>query len=307
MNKWVANGQHRLYNSLDKNSSDILPMKLTFLIRGIAELVFLTACGSLSPLPTSTTTPIPDTPTPTDTIVWFPATDTPTIFSTPTFQSTPDQRPGLGDLLFTDSFDQPNLWSTSTGDSASANVTRNQLLLSISGQGPLTIISLRSQPILADFYAEATATLSLCEGMDQFGMLFRASPGGNYYRFAVSCDGRTRLERSVSDSLVPLNQWLSSGDAPIAAPAVVSLGVWASGSEMRFFLNGHLQFTFVDPSLHNGTLGFFAYVNAGAPITASFTNLTVYSVSYVSPVPSLTPTRTPIPTRTSIPSSTPTP
>jgi hypothetical protein len=282
-------------------------MKLTFLFRGILGLVFLTACSSLSPQPTSAPSSIPNTPTSTDTIDWFPATDTPTLFSTPTLPPTPDQRPGLGDLIFTDNFDQPSLWSTSTSDSASASVTRTQLLLSISGQGPLTIFSLRSQPVLADFYAEATATLSLCEDKDQFGMLFRASPGGNYYRFAVSCDGQTRLERTVSDSLVPLNAWLYSGDAPIAAPAVVNLGVWAAGSEMRFFLNGHLQFAYNDPSLHNGTLGFFVYVNGAAPITAAFTNLSVYSVAYVSLVPSLTPTRTPIPTRTSIPSPTPTP
>ncbi|MGA2502714.1 MAG: hypothetical protein ABSG01_01335 [Anaerolineales bacterium] len=282
-------------------------MKLTFFSWGVLTLFFLAACSGLAAAPTQTATPVQDTQTPTATIVWFPPTDTPTFFPTQVLLSTPDQKPGLGDLLFTDSFDQPSLWSTSAGASASATVTRNQLLLSISGQGPLTIISLRSQPALLDFYAEATVSLSLCEGKDLFGMLFRAAPGDNYYRFAVSCEGQTRLERMVSDSLLPLNTWLSSGDAPIAAPAEVKLGVWVAGSEMRFFLNDHLQFTFRDPSLHSGTLGFFVYVNGAAPITASFTDLSVYSVAYVSPVPSLTPTRTPIPTRTSIPSSTPTP
>jgi hypothetical protein len=282
-------------------------MKLTYLLCGMLMLVFLVACSGLSPAPTPTITPIPDTQTPTTTIVWFPPTDTPTYFPTQTLLSTPDQMPGLGDLLFTDTFGQPGVWSTSKSDSDSAIVTRSQLLLSISGQGPLTIVSLRSEPILSDFYTEAVASLSLCEGKDEYGMLFRAALGDNYYRFVVSCDGQTRLERMVSGSLVPLNTWLSSGDAPIAAPAEVKLGVWAAGSEMRFFLNDHLQFTFRDPSLHSGTLGFFVYVNGAAPITVSFTDLSVYSVAYVSPVPSLTPTKTPIPTRTSIPSATLTP
>ena len=285
-------------------------MKLTFLFRGMLMLVFLAACSGLpaaSQLETETTTPLPDTPTPTATIVWFPPTDTPTFFPTQAPLPTQDQRPGIGELLFTDTFDQAGLWSTSSAASASALVSRNQLLLSISGQGPLTIVSLRSQPVLSDFYAEAAVNLSLCEDKDQFGMLFRAAPGGNYYRFVVSCDGQARLERVVSDSVLPLNTWLASGDAPIAAPSEVKLGVWAVGNDLRFFLNDHLQFTFNDSFQHTGTLGFFAYAPGAAPIIASFSDLSVYSVAYVSPIPSLTPSRTPTVTRTPRPGSTPTP
>jgi hypothetical protein len=282
-------------------------MKLTNFCRGMILLVFLAACSGLSAAPTETKTPIPDTQTISPTIVWFPPTDTPTFFPTQTLLSTQDQRPGLGDLLFTDVFDQPGLWSTSGTAYNGATVIRNQLLLSISGQGPLTIISLRSQPTLTDFYAEATVKLNLCGGKDQIGMLFRAALGNNHYRFVVSCDGQTRLERMVSGSLMPLNAWLPSGDAPIAAPSEVKIGVWASGSEMRFFLNDHLQFTFRDSYLHSGTFGFFAYVNGAAPLNAAFSDLSVYSVAYVSPTPSLTPSRTPTLTRTPIPSLTPTP
>jgi hypothetical protein len=204
-------------------------------------------------------------------------------------------------LLFSDSFDQPDLWNTSMGSWASATVSRNRLILSISGQGPASITSLRSQPTLGDFYAEAAVKLSLCGGKDQFGMIFRLAPGDNYYRFAVSCDGQARLERGLSGSNSSLLDWLSSSDAPFAAPAEVKLGVWAVGSEMRFFLNDHYQFTVRDPILHTGTLGFFAYANGATPITVSFSDLMVYSVSYVTPTPSLTPSRTPIPSRTPTP------
>ncbi len=282
-------------------------MKLTLLYRGLVLLVFLAACSSSPAAPTETITLVSDTQTATPTIIWFPATDTPTFFPSQTLVSTLDLRPGLGELLFTDNFDQADMWNTSKGDTTSATVIRNQLLLSISGQGPLTVFGLRTQLVLADFYAEATVKLSLCGDKDQFGMLFRAAFGNNYYRFVVSCDGQTRLERMVSGSLVPLNPWLSSGDAPIAAPAEVKLGVWTAGSEMRFFLNDHLQFTFRDTALHIGTLGFYIYANGTAPITASFSELSVYPVIYVSPVPSLTSSRTPTPTRTPIPSRTPTP
>jgi len=289
-------------------------MKLTIFCLGMLPLFILTACSGLFPAPTLTPTPVSATETPTNTIPWFPATNTPTIFPTQTSQSTPEQRPGLGELLFTDSFDshtgtgttpQPDLWSTSVASWASATVDRNRLLLSISGQGPVSIASLRSQPTLGDFYAEATVALSLCGVKDQFGMVFRAAPGDNFYRFTVRCDGQARLERVLSGFNSPLLDWQPSGDAPSSAPAEVKLGIWTEGSEMRFFLNDHLQFTVRDPVLHAGTLGFFVYASANTPITASFSDLSVYSVSYVSQTPSLTPSSSPIPDGT--PVQTPTP
>ena len=73
----------------------------------------------------------------------------------------------------------PNLWSTSVASGASATIARNRLILSISGQGPLSINSLRSQPELGDFYAEATVTLSLSGDTNSFGITadqFAVSP-----------------------------------------------------------------------------------------------------------------------------------
>jgi hypothetical protein len=232
---------------------------------------------------------------PTPTIVWFPPTNTPSPFPTQTVLAIPEQRPGLGDLLFTDTFDQPDLWSTSVGSQASATVDRNHLILSISGPGPVSITSLRSQPVLGDFYAEATIKLSLCGSKDQFGILFRFAPGENYYRFVIRCDGKARLERILSGSNSPLLDWMPSGDAPSAAPAEVKLGVWTAGSELRFFLNDHYQFTVPDPVLHTGSLGFFAFASGGSSITASFSDLVVYSVYYTSPAPPSPASRTPTP------------
>lgn len=273
-------------------------MKLTYYCPSMFLLVFLTACSGLFPVQTPTPTPVSVTETPTATIVWFPPTVTPTLFITPTILATPEQRPGLGDLLFTDTFDQPALWNTSVTTWATASVARNRLILSISGQGPVSIISLRSQPTLENFYAEASVKLSLCESKDQFGMIFRAAPGDNFYRFVVGCDGQTRLERTISGTNSPLLDWLPSGDAPIAAPADVTLGVWVVGDEMRFFLNDHFQFTVHDPILHAGTLGFFAYAGGADPITVSFMDLSVYAVSYVSHTPSPIPSITPTPSQT---------
>jgi hypothetical protein len=95
-----------------------------------------------------------------------------------------------------------------------------------------------------------------------------------------------------------LQDWLTTGDAPLGAPAEVRLGVWAAANEMRFLLNDSLQFTAHDPLLHTGTLGFFIAAAGSSPVTAVFSDLSVSAVTYASPVPTPVPTSTPPPTRT---------
>ncbi len=196
-------------------------------------------------------------------------------------------------MIFYDSFTQPALWDMPSSAQASATLARNRLLLSINGSGPLRVISLRSQPVLGDFYAEAMVDISLCSGTDQYGMLFRATSRNDYYRFVVNCSGQARLERLRGGETYPLLDWLSSGDAPLGAPAQVKMGVWAVGRELRVFLNDHFQFSQTDPVFTNGTLGFFIYAGGQTPVTVSFSDLSVYSVFYISPTPSLTPSNTP--------------
>jgi hypothetical protein len=271
----------------------ILAKRLLILLLAACGLV-LASCSNLVSIPTGTPTPSSTEPS-TPTIVWFPPTSTPTAFLTQSLAPTEEYHPGVGDLIFTDSFDQPELWNTASSAQASATVTRNRLVLSITGPGPLSIVSLRGQPVVGDFYAEAMVDVSLCSGKDQYGMVFRAAPGGNYYRFTVNCNGQVRLERVRGGETYPLLDWLSSGDASLGAPAQEKLGIWAVGREMRVFLNDHFQFSLPDPVFSSGTIGFFIYTSGQTPVTVSFSGLSVYSVFYISPTPTLTPPRTPTP------------
>ena len=67
------------------------------------------------------------------------------------------------------------------------------------------------------------------------------------------------------------------------------MGVWAVGSDLRFFLNGRYQFSVNDKNYLSGTIGVFAHSVADTPIAVTFSDLMVYDVSY-SP-----PTKTPRP------------
>ncbi len=274
-------------------------MKLTILAKPYSFLamaacgLILVACSGQSLTPTGTPTPT-STETSTATIIWFPSTDTPTAAPTQAGTPTEDYHPGVGDLVFSDSFDQPDVWNTASSDQASAMVTRNRLVLSITAPGPLSIASLRNQPAVVDFYAEAQANISLCSNKDQYGMLFRGAGSGNYYRFVVNCNGQERVERVRGGVVYPLLDWQSSYDAPLGAPGQVKMGVWAAGREMRLFLNDHYQFSVSDPVFSAGTIGFFIYANGKSPVTVSFSDLSVYSVTYIPPPPTLLPSRTPV-------------
>jgi hypothetical protein len=264
-------------------------------------VLLLSSCSAVSPTPTDSPTSTLPPGTPTPTIRWFPATNTPVQLPSQVVLPTPEYHPGIGSLIFADTFDDPDLWNTSTSAAAGAIVVRNQLVLSVDGHGSLSIASLRSQPDLGDFYAEATADISLCSGTDQYGMIFRAAPGENYYRFAVNCNGEVRLERKHNGEVYPIQNWVPSGDATFGAPAHIRLGLWVAGNEFRLFLNDNFQFSVRDPLFHNGSIGFFAYASGKTTVTASFSDLLVYSVVYTPP------TATPTPTRTLKPSRTPTP
>jgi hypothetical protein len=265
------------------------------------KMVLLAACGLVlagCAGPVLTPTPLPvatDTETPTATIIWFPATDTPTALPSQPPPPTQDARPGMGELLFSDSFDQPALWNTASSDEASAILSNHRLVLSINASGPLYLTSLRSQPSLGDFYAEATANLSLCNSNDEYGMVLRAGGSVDYYRFALNCSGQERLERVSAGVTYPLLGWLSSNDIPSGAPAKVKLGVWADGREMRLFMNNVFQFSMADPVFSAGTIGFFAYAAGKTPVTISFSDLSVHSVSFLlptlTPIPSWTPAK----------------
>ncbi len=260
-------------------------------------ILSLAACqpGDLAFLPPPSEAPVTPTaaPLPTTTRVWFPASATPSPRPAVVQTPTPDWFASVGRISATDDFSRAELWDTAVSDQGSATVRNGQLTLAV--QPGVYLISLQKENLLSDFYAEITARPSLCKGEDSYGLLARAN-AFTYYRFAVVCNGTVRAERVSVNQRSVLYPPGPSGDAPPGAPAEVRIGVWAVGREMRFFLNDHYQFTILDTNLAAGTLGIFARSSGSTPVTVSFSDLVVKTVSYISPTPSLTPTRTPIPT-----------
>lgn len=257
---------------------------LTFILTGL--VIGGAACLSLpSEMALEEATPTM-TPSPSATIVWFPPSATPTPVFIPTRAPTPEQKPGVGEVLLRDDFSSPELWNTTAASQVRVEVSQGHLTIAV-GPG-LSTFSLRQKATFTDFYAEITARLNLCRGNDDYGLLVRAS-AVSAYRFALACNGTARAERVSVRTRLPLHPPVPSADAPSGAPGEVRLGVWAVGTELRFFLNGHYQFSVTDKSYPSGTIGVFARALGDTPVTVAFSDLVVYEVNYSPPTPTRSP------------------
>jgi hypothetical protein len=164
----------------------------------------------------------------------------------------------------------------------------NNNALTLAAPAGAYIFRIRADTILNNFYAELTASPSLCQDQDEYGLLIRASLA-SYYRLVLMCNGTLRLDLVTSRTHPILQQAIASSDVPTGAPGEVRMGVWAVDSDLRFFLNDRYQFSVTDSAYLSGTIGMFVHSAAGTPVTVSFSNLTIYNVTY-SP-----PTKTPSP------------
>lgn len=231
-----------------------------------------------TPFPTQETKPTATiTSSPTSTVEWFPATSTPT--SVPTFVSTPTpvRTQELGNIIFSDDFSEPGLWllgSTSTGI---VSLGVNELTIAIAEPGGYDY-SIRSEPQLGDFQIEITTNATLCQGEDQYGLLLRMSAPGSFYRYALSCDGRVRLDKVIHGTATSPQPWIQNNSLPPGAPLPARLGVRLHGEEMLFFINGQYQFTVIDPALQLGNIGFFARSVGDNAVTVNFSDLVVRHV-----------------------------
>lgn len=267
-----------IHNSISAIPS---PIALVFVLLSMAiTSLVLSAClptGNPLPLPTDTLTPTSST-TPTGTVVWFPPTATPTLFPTPVVTPTLDLRPEFGPIILTDDFSNGESWFFGTSNAGSVALGKNELTIAISE--PRTYFySVREQPALSDFYLEITASPTLCQEVDEYGLLLRWNSPGDFYRFSISCDGQVRLDRLVGGTATSPQPWMTSGVIPPGAPNTLRLAVWAFGKEMRFFVNDIHHFTTRDPMLSNGILGVFARSAGENAVTVSFSDLVVHKIS----------------------------
>jgi hypothetical protein len=215
--------------------------------------------------------------TPTATIVWFPPTATFTPLPSPTFALTamPDTSIQHGELIFTENFDDTELWNFGKAADGSIAFGKNELSLGVSRpEGYL--YSLRDGASLSDFYLEITANPSICRGKDEYGLLLRVSPNLDFFRFGLNCAGEARLDRFLAGRPSSPQPPVLNGAIPPGAPSSSRLAVWAQGKDLRFYANDEFLFSIRDPSLPSGAIGVYARAAGEDAMTVNFSDLEVY-------------------------------
>jgi hypothetical protein len=238
----------------------------------------LVACTPLgTPLPPEPTITPTQTLSPTATIVWFPptATDTPMAIATHALTPTQDLSPRYGALIINEDFSDSTMWSLGRQPDGNIALGMSELTLAVSrprGQ----LISLRQDTTLEDFYVEVTANPSICRGEDEYGILVRVSPSSEFFRFALTCDGRARVDRYFQEQASSPQPLAYFGVIPPGAPSRSRLAVWSYGREMRFYANEQYLFSVTDGSLLSGGLGLYARAASEEMLTVNFSGLAIY-------------------------------
>jgi hypothetical protein len=239
-----------------------------------ALLALTSAClpAAATVEPTATASAVP---TATHTVIWFPPTATPTPPPTrAAVTATPPPPLELGAALLSDDFSRPSGWTTGHIESGSVAYGENELTLAVDAKNA-SLLSLREAPELTDFYLQVTASPSLCQQDDQYGVLFRASSAGDAYRLLATCSGRLRLERLLGGQASVVRDWITSSQIMPNMPASYRIGIWAKGSQIRVYINDVFELEAREPVHSKGGLGLYARQMGSTALTVSFSDLQV--------------------------------
>lgn len=250
---------------------------------GLALLIILLAgcvpAGEAVVLPTETAAPLL---TPTATTVWFPPTATTTPYrDLPHPSPTPQPTLQIGNPLLEDNFSKTGPWSLASSPAGSIAYGKQEISIALS-EARASLTSFREQPVLSDYYLEITAEPRLCRGTDMYGVLFRVLSEGDFYRLVINCSGQMRVERVANGSASVVLDWIVSDQIPPETPGAYRLGIYAVGSDLRFYVNGRYQFGRREPVFKEGGLGLFARSMGDNAVTIGFYDLVV---SRIQPLP----------------------
>ncbi len=237
----------------------------------------LSACTPLGLFAPPTPTPTPTPPPPTATMAFPTPVPTATRTPPPSPTPTPDLSLTFGPVVFQEPFDSNLGWNVGVDAAGGTSLVDGGLTLSVRPGGVVRMAFAPAPPI-SDFYVEARLRSEICSGGDEFGLIFRVGPDLSHYRFALTCDGRSKVVLVLPEAartLVPLTH---TPDAIPGAPADNRLAVWASGSAFRFYVNGLEVYRLRNSALPTGGIGFFARSRSGGQVTITFDDLLLRSL-----------------------------
>jgi hypothetical protein len=227
----------------------------------VAETLTPTISGG--DLPETTPTIIKSTPTeiissPTEPASTATSPSTPSPSPTATLPAG-DPRTGLGDPEFYDTFASGESWPLYKDEHVSFEVKDSKLSMIAFNPDHYNGWML-TWPVIEHFYLEMTAKPKQCSGLDQYGMMSRATKtekGYIGYLFGVSCDGHYSLRKWNGEKYIPLVDWTESDHINAGANQTNRIGLMAEGDRLSMYANGQLLQEFSDNTYQLGRFGVF--------------------------------------------------
>ncbi len=248
-----------------------------------------------APLPTDTA---PAEPTATETVpsptatpaATTTATATPTATASPTAAATdtvpapatPDPNQGVGDVVYTETFDGTQGWGWGFSDDAVAFTTENGAVKAVTTVGDAGWrVTIGPGAAWLDQQVVLKTDTTACTENDEFGLLYRGALDDqtgilNGYVFKVTCGGRASVEVLRDNQPSVLVEPL---DVTVNKTGENTLMVWAGRGEMRYYINGVYVTSAQDNTFTSGRLGLYVRDRNGGGMTVSFTDLTVRAVT----------------------------
>lgn len=196
----------------------------------------------------------------------------------PTPSPAPEGLEGLGDILYSDSFDGNHGWDV--GPSQYGTIAISGGMLHVSVSAPNTFLrTLWDQPPVKNVYYEITARPGLCSGRDEYALLFHLTDPDNYYRFSLTCDGYVQAAKTVGGASQVLKDWTATSAYILGAPSESRIGVWTFEGRTRFYVNDHLVLSLTDSTFSGGRAGVFVRSGLSANTSVSFDDLVIRAIN----------------------------
>lgn len=171
---------------------------------------------------------------------------------------------------------QTGNWLLEADDVGTTAVVNEQLVITIDAPNTMQYATLTDRAF-DDFVLEVDAWQRSGAPESSFGVLFRVTEDGQFYRFDITGDGLYMVERRAADGTWTrlIREWTPTPAINQGPNVANRLKIIANGADLAFYVNDILLTQVSDASLSRGLIALDAGSFAGAALQVAFDNLSV--------------------------------
>lgn len=190
----------------------------------------------------------------------------------------PSQEYVAGELLLTESFNDPNAWETYVSGETDFQVVDGEYRVQTGAEGYIWGLNETEHD---DVVIEVTATQDSSHENNAYGVMCRSdtSNNGDGYYFLISGDGYYSISKGEGDDVNQLVEWTSSS-AINEGQASNTIRAVCIDNYLALYVNDKFLAEVEDSDYASGYAGFAATAFEGGNTDIRFDNLTISSASF---------------------------